>query len=121
MENGIMIEMVKSSTHSFLLKVDTQGIEKMLMYINTVSEKSEEYIKILYSGKEKSLSIKLDSDVDEMLIRENIIKIYMDEEELEYLKERLNNSLLSKYFYPAEIFERRYKNKYVTIYCNVIL
>lgn len=58
--------------------------------------------------------------MDEMVIGKDIIEIYMDEEELEYLEERLNNSLLSKCFYPAEIFERRYKNKYVTIYCNII-
>ena len=115
-----MVEIVKSSTNSFLLKVDIQGIEKMLMYINNVSEKCEEYIQILYSGKEMRFSIKLDSNVDEMFIGEDIIEMYMDEEELEYFKERLKNSLLSKCFYPAEIFERRYKNKYVTIYCNII-
>ena len=115
-----MVEIVKNSTNSFLLKIDIQGIEKMLMYINSVSEKGEEYIPILYSGNEKSFSIKLDSDLDEMLISEDIIEMYMDEEELEYFEERLKNSLLSKYFYPAEIFERRYKNKYVTIYCNII-
>ncbi len=115
-----MVEIVKSSTNSFLLKVDIQGIEKMLMYIKNVSEKCEKYIPILYLGKERSFSIKLDSNVDEMFIREDIIEMYMDEEELEYFEERLNNSLLSKCFYPAEIFERRYKNKYVTIYCNIV-
>lgn len=47
-----MIEFVKNSTNSFLLKADKQGIEKMLMYINSDSEKSEEYIQILHSGKE---------------------------------------------------------------------
>ena len=45
-----MIEMFRNNTMSFLLKVDTQGIEEMLKYIKTVSEKSEEYIQILYSG-----------------------------------------------------------------------
>lgn len=69
-----MVEIVKSSTNSFLLKVDIQGIEKMLMYINNVSEKCEDYIQILYSGKEKGFSIKLDSNVDEMFISEDIIK-----------------------------------------------
>ncbi len=115
-----MIEMFKNSTMSYLLKVDTQGIEEMLRYIKTVSEKSEGYIQILYSGREKKFVIKLDSDVDEMLIREDIVKVYMDEEELEYLEERLKNSLMSKYFYPAEICERRYKNKCVAIYCDII-
>ena len=58
--------------------------------------------------------------MDEMLIREDIVEVYMDEEELEYLEERLKNSLISKYFYPAEICERRYKNKCATIYCDII-
>lgn len=115
-----MIEMLKNNTMSFLLKVDTQGIEEMLKYIKTVSEKSEEYIQILYSGQKKNFAIKLDSDVDEMLILEDIVEVYMDEEELEYLEERLKNSLISKYFYPAEICERRYKNKCATIYCDII-
>ncbi len=119
--DGIMIELVKNNTTSFLLKADTQDIEEMLMYIKTiVSEKREEYIQILYSGQEKSFTIKIDSDVDEMLISEDIIEVYMDEEELEYLEQRLNNSLISKCFYPAEICERRYKNKYITIYCDII-
>lgn len=85
----IMVEIVKGNTNSFLLKIDIQGVEKMLMYISSVSEKSEEYIQILYSGKEKSFSIKLDSNVDEMFISEDIIEMYMDEEELEYFEERL--------------------------------
>ena len=60
------------------IKVDTQGIEEMLKYIKTVSEKSEEYIQILYSGQEKKLTIKLDSDVDEMIIREDVVEMCMD-------------------------------------------
>lgn len=114
-----MIEMLKNNTMSFLLKVDTQGIDKMLKYIETVSEKSKEYISIIYLGQEKKFAIKLDSDVDEMLISENIVEICMDEEEIEYLEERLKNSRISKYFYPAEICERKYKNKCATIYCEI--
>lgn len=115
-----MIEMFKNNMMSFLLKADTQGIEEMLKYIKTVSEKSEEYIQILYSGQEKNFTIKLDSDVDEMIIYEDVVKVCMDKEELEYLEERLKNSLINKCFYPAEICERRYRNQYVTIYCDII-
>lgn len=115
-----MIEMFKNNTMSFLIKADTQGIEEILKYIKTVSEKSEEYIQILYLGQRKNFAIKIDSDVDDMLICEDIVELYMDEEELEYLEERLKKSLISKYFYPAEICERRYKNKCATIYCEII-
>ena len=52
-----MIEMFRNNTMSFLLKVDTQGIEEMLKYIKTVSEKSEEYIQILYLGQEKRIEM----------------------------------------------------------------
>lgn len=115
-----MIEILKYSSLSFLLKIDTQGIEEMLKYIEMVSNKSEKYIQILYLGQKKRFAIYIDCGRDDILIREEIIEIYLDEEELEYLKERLNNSLINKCFYPAEICERRYKNKYVTIYCAVI-
>ncbi len=48
-----MIEMFRNNTMSFLLKVDTQGIEEMLKYIKTVSEKSEEYIKYYIQDRKK--------------------------------------------------------------------
>lgn len=51
-----------------------------------------------------------------MIIYEDVLEVSMDEEELEYLEERLEKSLINKCFYPAEICERRYKNKCVTIY-----
>lgn len=115
-----MIEMSKINTASFLLKADTQGIKEMLMYIKALPDKSEKYLQILYLGNERNFAINLNSDEDEMLIGEDIIKVYLDEEELEYLEQRLNNSLVSKCFYPAEICERRYKNKYVTLYCDIV-
>ena len=115
-----MIEMLKNNSMSFLLKVDTQGIEELLKYIQTVLEKSEEHIKILYLGQETEFIIRLDSDVDKMMIYDDVLEVSMDGEELEYLEERLKKSLINKCFYPAEICERRYKNKYVTIYCDII-
>lgn len=54
-----MIEMFRNDTMSFFLKVDTQGIEEMLKYIKIVSEKSEEYIQIIYSGQKKDLQLSL--------------------------------------------------------------
>lgn len=54
-----MIEMFINDTMSFFLKVDTQGIEEMLKYIKIVSEKSEEYIQIIYSGQKKDLQLSL--------------------------------------------------------------
>lgn len=115
-----MIEMIKNNSMSFLLKLDTQGIKELLKYIQTVSEKSEDHIQMLYLGQERKFMIKLDSDVDEMIIYKDVLEVCMDEEELDYLEERLKKSLINNCFYPAEICERRYKNKYVTIYCDII-
>lgn len=115
-----MIEMIKRNTASFLLKADMQGIEEVLMYIKALSDKSEKYLQILYLGNERNFAIKLNSDANEMLIGEDIVKVYLDEEELRYFEQRLNNSLVSKCFYPAETCERRYKNKYVTLYCDIV-
>lgn len=115
-----MIEMFKSNTMSFLIKVDTQGIKEMLKYIQIVSEKSEQYIQVLYSGQKRKFTIKLDSNEDEMIIREGVVEMCMDKEELEYFEERLKESQINKCFYPAEVCERKYKNKYVTVYCNII-
>lgn len=55
-----------------------------------------------------------------MLIDKDIIKLYMEREEVEYLEERLKSALINRYFYPAEICERKYQNRYVTIYCTVV-
>ena len=115
-----MIELVKSSTASFYLKADKQGIEKMLMYIKTLSDKSEKCLQVLYLGNERNFVIKHNSNTDEMLISKDIIKVYLDEEELKYFEQRLNNSLVSNCFYPAEICEQRYKNKNITLYCDII-
>lgn len=115
-----MIEMIKSSAISFLLKTDIQGIEEMLMYIKELNGRDREYPQILYLGKKRNLEIELNTDVDKMLISEDVIKVYMEEEELEYFEQRLENALISGCFYPAEICERKYKNRYVTIYCDII-
>lgn len=115
-----MIELIKSSAVSFLLKADKQGIEEMLMYIKALSDKSEKCLQILYLGNERNFIINHSSNADEMLISKDTLKIYLDEEELTYFEQRLSNSLVSKCFYPAEICEQRYKNKNVTLYCNII-
>ena len=39
----------------------------------------------------------------------------MDDEEIDYLKQRLEEALVSKYFYLSEICERNYKNRNITL------
>ncbi|MBD5542319.1 MAG: hypothetical protein HDR00_14245 [Lachnospiraceae bacterium] len=115
-----MIEMIKSNRITFWLKIDIQGIEELLIYINGLNGKSRKYPQILYLGKERKLEIELDTEIDELLIGKDVIKLYMDEEELEYLEERLKDALISRCFYPAEMCGRTYKNRNVYIYCEIV-
>lgn len=77
-----MIEMIKNSTISFLLKMDVQGIKEILMYIKEISGKDGKCPRILHMGIERNLEIELTGDTDKMLIRGNVIKMYMQDEEL---------------------------------------
>lgn len=115
-----MIEIVKNSNISFLLKIDIQGIKEILMYTKEKSSNNKECLQVIYLGKKIDLEIRLSSDIDDMIVCEDFIEVYMDGEELEYLEQRLENALKSKCFYPAEICERRYKSSYVTLYCEII-
>ncbi|MDE6016155.1 MAG: hypothetical protein K2H41_10730 [Acetatifactor sp.] len=104
-----MIELIKSSRISIDLKMDMQGIEEILMYIKELNNKNVKSPKILYSGNTRNLEIELDTDVDELIISKDVVKLYMDGEELEYLEERLKDALISRCFYPAEVFEKNIK------------
>ena len=115
-----MIEMNRNSSISFLLKMDIQGIEEMLMYTKKINNIGRRCPQILYLGENRNFEIELITDADEMFIGENVIKLYMGVEELEYLVQRLENALISRCFYPAEICERKYRNKYVTVYCSIV-
>jgi hypothetical protein len=43
----------------------------------------------------------------------------MDKDEVEYFKHRLNEAIEGKGFYPAELCERKMKDKNVTLCCFV--
>ena len=115
-----MIVLFENHKISFLLKMDTQGIEEMLKYIEDGSIKSKIQIPIIHLRQERKLTIKIDADIDEMLIHKDEIELYMDEEELAYFYERLCHAFTNNCFYPAEVCERKYQNQYVTIYCDTI-
>ena len=115
-----MIALFEKHKTAFILKIDTQGIEEMLKYIEDDSTKSEIQIPIVYSGQERKLTIKIGTDIDELLIHRDEIELYMDEEELVYFHERLCHAFTNNCFYPAEVCERKYQKRYVTIYCDTI-
>ena len=114
-----MIELIKYSAISFHLKINIQGIVEMLEYIKQLESKKEKHLQILYLEKIRSFEIKTDNNMSKMLIEEGFVKMYMESEEIEYLELRLKEALISKCFYPSEICELKYKNRYITVYCDV--
>ena len=115
-----MIEMVKKSAISFQIRIDIQGIEDLINYIKKIKRDNNIQLQIVYLDKNKNFEIELNEDVWNISINDEFIKLYMDEEELDYLEQRLKDAFTSGYFYPAEICERNYKGKNVTLYCEVI-
>ena len=116
-----MIKMIKYGAISFHLRIDINGIEEMLEYIEKLGNKDKVNLQIQYLGKNRNFEIELNNDVDKLLVSEKLVKIYMDDEEFEYFEQRLKDSLTSSYFYPSEICEKYYNNRYATIYCDVML
>ena len=115
-----MIKLNKNSTSSFSIQMDAEGINESLEYLKNVNEERNGYLKIMYWGGEIKLQIELNMNIDEIRISKDIVVIYMDYEELEYFEHRLEEALNSGCFYPAEICERRHKNNYTTLYCDIV-
>lgn len=115
-----MIEMIKKSSISFHIRVDMQGVEQILNYIENTYIDVKVDLELIYLEKSRKFEIELDNQKDELIINENVIKMCMDDEEIDYLKQRLEEAQIRKSFYPSEICDRHYKNKNVTLYCDVI-
>ncbi len=114
-----MIKLIKNSTSSFCIQMDAEGINETLKYLKNMNEENG-YLQTMYWRGEIKLQIELNLNIDEIRISKDIVAIYMDYEELEYFKQRLEEALNSGCFYPAEICERRHKNSYTTLYCDIV-
>lgn len=115
-----MIEMIKSSAISFDIRIDIQGINQMLSYIEKNDIDGMGHLQLIYLGRSRRFEIELDNQDDRIIITGDTIKLYMDDEEIDYLKQRLEEALVSKSFYPSEICERNYKNRNITLCCDVM-
>lgn len=119
-EHNIMIKLIKNNASSFCIQMDAEGINETLKHLKNINEEGKDYLQIIYWGGENKLQIKLDTNTDEIRINRDMAYIYMDYEELEYFEQRLEVALDGGCFYPAEICERRYKNRYATLYCDIV-
>ena len=115
-----MIKLNKNSTSSYCLQMDVEGINETLKYLKDMNEEGNGYLQIMYLGGEIKLQIETNVNIDEIRISRDFVNIYMDYEELEYFEQRLEDALNSGFFYPAEICERKYKNNYTTLYCDIV-
>ncbi len=115
-----MIKLIKNNPLSFYIQMDTKGINETLKYLKNVNEGGKDYLQIIYRGGKIKLQIEFDMNNNEIRINSDMVAICMDYEELKYFEQRLEVALNDGCFYPAEICERRYKDKYTTLYCNIV-
>ncbi len=115
-----MIKLIKNNTSSFCIQMDAKGINETLKYLKNINEGGKDYLQIIYWGGENKLQIELNMNNDEIRISSDMVAICMDYEELKYFEQRLEVTLNGGCFYPAEICERRYKGKYVTLYFDIV-
>ncbi|MDE6252639.1 MAG: hypothetical protein K2M78_08375 [Lachnospiraceae bacterium] len=116
-----MIELIKNNKSSFTINMDMTDVEDLINFIVKIVNYGGGEKFILHSGRKKHLEIQIDEEEDILIITKDFVRIYMDLEELEYLRDRLEKTLITRVFYPAEICERYYKEIYVTLYCNVVI
>lgn len=113
-----MIEFVKMSKKIYCMRMDLMGLNQMIGYIENLKEKQQ--MKISYWGKEKKFSIEVVEDRQNLLITTEEIRIDLDKDEIEYMKQRLNNAVTNGIFYPAEWREKIMKNKLVSMYIKIV-
>lgn len=117
-----MIELIKVGNISFHLNMDMLGTEKMIEYIENMNcNNNGSVLEVMHLGKNKRFLIEVNDYGESLSITNQIIKIEMDDDEIEYFKQRLQECLISKSFYPAELCERYLNNKYISIYVSIVI
>lgn len=113
----MMIELVKDSNISMTLKINKNDIPYLLNYLEKHNQ--DAMFNIIYKGVKTKFEIKIDEFSDELIINNKKIKIFMDNDELEYFVKKLYEVTEGYDFFPSELCERKVKNKYVSIYCII--
>ena len=112
-----MVELIKDGKYSVVLKISKCDVSFLLEYLNNLNDSC---ISVLFNGKIVKFEIFIDEIEYDLIIKSDSIKIYMDHDEIEYFKYRLNEVIAGNNFFPSELCERRLKNNSVTIYCIVV-
>lgn len=112
-----MIEFVKNRKDSFFLRIPRDNVT---LFYNYLDKLDKNCVSIMFNGKEVDFEIVIDEIAYDLIIQSRLIKMYMDDEELDFFKYRLKEVIEGKDFYPSEICERQFKNKNVTICCFIV-
>ncbi len=111
-----MIELVKIYKCSLLLKISKDNASLLYDYLDNLDKNS---MSILFKGKEIDFEIIVDELDISLIMNNKSIKIYMDDEEVQFFKYRINEAIEGRGFFPAELCDRKMKNKTISIYCIV--
>ena len=109
-----MVELIKDSKYSLVLTITRDDASTLYDYLDNQDQKS---ISILFNEKEADFEIVIDEIEYSLIINKKSIKLYMDDEEILFFKQRLAEVIAGKDFYPSELCERKIKGKNITICC----
>jgi len=112
----IVVELIKDGKDSFLLKISSEDAAFLYEYLDNLNKNS---ISILFNGKKIDFKIIIDEMEYDLIINNKSIILYMESEEIQFFKCRLNDVIDGNSFYPSEVCERKYKNKNVIICCII--
>ena len=111
-----MIELIKDSKYSFALNISRDDASVLYDYLEKINKNS---ISILFNENKADFEIVIDEIEYSLIIYNKSIKLYMDKEEIQFFKHRLNEVIEGRDFYPSELCERKMKNKNIIICCFV--
>lgn len=109
-----LVELIKDSKYSFALYITRDEASLLYDYLENLNKKS---ISILFNGNKVDFEIVIDEIEYSLIICDKSIKLYMDNEEIQFFKHQLNEVIEGRDFYPSELCERKMKNKNITICC----
>lgn len=109
-----MIELTKSGKQAFDLKMDANGVKRMMRYLETIRDTPS--IVISNNGKDKDFFIIEMDEAENLTITNQEIKLELDEEEVEFFYLRLGELLEKGVFYPAEFCNPQFKGRETYIY-----
>lgn len=109
-----MIEIKRHDKYSIEILYDEIGAGILIEELNRALNVTDAEVISDSCGTE--IVFKKNNEENMIVFEANKITITMDEEEIEYARKRFVDSMINKYFFPAELCECNYKKNSITIY-----